>query len=53
MVVVDDWSASVLARLKNESKRLGIQLQQLLNLFYQDEWHQYVESIIENIDVLA
>ncbi len=33
-----DRAASVLARLKNESKRQGIQLQQLLNLFYQEEF---------------
>jgi predicted nucleotidyltransferase component of viral defense system len=33
-----DRAASILARLKNESKRQGIQLQQLLNLFYQEEF---------------
>ncbi|MDD4262375.1 nucleotidyl transferase AbiEii/AbiGii toxin family protein [Syntrophaceticus schinkii] len=33
-----DKAASVLARLKNESKRQGIQLHQLLNLFYQEEF---------------
>ncbi|MDD4570596.1 MAG: nucleotidyl transferase AbiEii/AbiGii toxin family protein [Tepidanaerobacteraceae bacterium] len=31
-------AASVLARLKNESKKQGIQLQQLLSLFYQEEF---------------
>jgi len=33
-----DITASVLARLKNKSKKEGIQLQQLLNLFCQEEF---------------
>ncbi len=33
-----DKAASVLAKLKNESKKQGIQLQQLLNLFCQEEF---------------
>lgn len=33
-----DIAASILARLKNKSKEKGIQLQQLLNLFCQEEF---------------
>ena len=33
-----DITASVLAKLKNKSKKEAIQLQQLLNLFCQDEF---------------
>ena len=36
--MVTDSLASILARLKNESKKQGIQLHQLLNLFYQEEF---------------
>lgn len=47
-----DRTASVLARLKNESQKQGIQLQQLLNLFYQEEFmrrlsrSQYRDNLI-------
>lgn len=45
-------AASVLAKLKNESKRQNISLQQLLNLFYQEEFirrisrSQYRDNLI-------
>lgn len=38
MVIIGDIEASVLARLKNKSKEKGIPLQQLLNLFCQEEF---------------
>jgi hypothetical protein len=42
--VTANQAASILARLKNESKRQGIQLQQLLNLFYQEEFIRRLSS---------
>ena len=38
MVVMADIAASILAKLKNKSREKGLQLQQLLNLFCQEEF---------------
>lgn len=38
MVVMADMAASILAKLKNKAKGEGIPLQQLLNLFCQEEF---------------
>ncbi len=38
MVIMKNKPESILARLKNESSKMGISLQQLLNLFCQEEF---------------
>jgi predicted nucleotidyltransferase component of viral defense system len=52
VVVMDDMTASILAKLKNKAKSEGIPLQQLLNLFCQEEFirrlseSKYKENLI-------